>query len=64
VLLPMNRLFDIDATYGIVKKYVDSQYVVAAESGFGESRAFRVMVDPRIQPDHVDPELGLPCYAS
>jgi len=64
VLLPMNRLFDIDATYGIVKKYVDSQYVVAAESGFGESRAFRVLVDPRIRPDHVDPELGLPCYAS
>jgi len=64
VLLPMNRLFDIDATYGIVKAYVDSRYMVAAESGFGEGRAFRVLVDPRIVPDHVDPELGLPCYAS
>jgi hypothetical protein len=63
VLLPMNRLFDIDSTYAIVKRYVDGRYVVAKESGFGDSRAFRVMVDPRITPDHTDPELGLPCFS-
>jgi len=63
VLVPMNRLFDIDATYSTVKRYVDTRYVVAAESGFGDARAFRVMVDSQIAPDHMDPELALPCFA-
>ena len=62
VLLPINRLFDIDATYAIVKRYVDGRYVIAKESGFGESSAFRVMVDSQIPPVRIDPELGLPCY--
>lgn len=62
VLLPMNRLFDIEATYGVVKQYVDGRYVVAKESGFGDPRAFRVLVDRQRPPDHVDPELGLPCF--
>jgi len=63
VLLPMNRLFDVEATYGVVKQYVDRRYVVAKESGFGDSRAFRVLVDRQLTPDHVDGELGLPCFA-
>jgi hypothetical protein len=64
VLLPMNRLFDIDSTYAIVKGYVDMRYAVARESGFGEERQFRVLIDRRAVPTGSDAETGLPCFTN
>jgi hypothetical protein len=62
-ILAMNRLADIESTYPRVKRYVDGRYVIAMESGFGEGRVFRVMVDRHLAPDHIDAELGLACFA-
>jgi hypothetical protein len=64
VLLPMNRLFDIDSTYAIVKGYVDTRYEIARESGFGEERQFRVLIDRHAVPIHPDAETGLPCFTN
>jgi hypothetical protein len=63
VILPMDRLFDIDSTYVIVKRYVDGRYTVAKESGFGEGRPFRVLVDSQAVSTRLDEETGLPCFA-
>lgn len=61
-ILPMNRLKELEQTYPIVREYVESRYEIAGESGFGEGRPFRVLVDRRAIPSHIDPELGLPCF--
>jgi hypothetical protein len=62
VILPMNRLKELEQTYPIVREYIESRYEIAGESGFGEDRPFRVLVDRRSIPSHIDPELGLPCF--
>ena len=62
VILPMNRLKELEQTYPIVREYVEARYEIAGESGFGEDRPFRVLVDRRAIPSHVDPGLGLPCF--
>jgi hypothetical protein len=62
-ILPMNRLEELEETYSIVREYVESRYEIAAESGFGEDRSFRVLVDRRAVPSHIDRELGLPCFS-
>ncbi len=62
VILPMNRLKELEQTYPIVREYVEARYEIAAESGFGEDRPFRVLVDRRAIPSHIDPELRLPCF--
>jgi hypothetical protein len=61
-ILPMNRREELEQTYPIVREYVESRYEIAGESGFGEDRPFRVLVDRRATPSHMDPELGLPCF--
>jgi hypothetical protein len=62
-ILPVNRLDEIEGTYPIVKNYVDRRYELAEESGFGEARPIRVLVDRQAVPSHVDQELGLPCFS-
>lgn len=61
-ILPMNRLKELEQTYPIVREYIEARYEIAGESGFGEDRPFRVLVDRRAIPSHTDPELGLPCF--
>jgi hypothetical protein len=61
-ILPMNRLKELEQTYPIVREYVEARYEIAGESGFGEGRPFRVLVDRRAIPSHIDPEMGLPCF--
>jgi hypothetical protein len=62
VILPVNEMTEFEQTYPIVKRYVDERYGLAQESGFGEGRLFRVLVDRGAMPSHVDRELGLPCF--
>lgn len=63
-ILPVDQVDDIERVYPRVKEYRDERYAVAKESGFGEDRAFRVLVDRNIEPLHVDAELDLPCFAA
>jgi hypothetical protein len=62
VILPVNEMTEFERTYPIVKRYVDERYELARESGFGEGRLFRVLVDRRAIASSVDLELGLPCF--
>lgn len=62
VILPANRVAELEQVYPIVKDYVYERYELARESGFGEDRLFRVLVDRRASFSTVDPELGLPCF--
>jgi hypothetical protein len=62
VILPVNRVSELEQVYPIVRDYVYERYELALESGFGEDRPFRVLVDRRASPSHVDRELGLPCF--
>jgi hypothetical protein len=61
-ILPVDHAQEIEEVYPIVKRYLDEHYDVAVESGFGEGRPFRVLVDRNAVPSHVDSELGLPCF--
>jgi hypothetical protein len=63
VILPVNRLDEIERSYPIVKDYVDRRYELAQESGFGEGRPIRVLIDRHAVPSHLDQELGLPCFS-
>jgi hypothetical protein len=55
---------EITTVYPIVATYLESRYLMAAASTFGaDGPVFRVLVDRARQPSHVDPELGLPCFA-
>jgi hypothetical protein len=45
-----------------VKQHLDERYELAKESGFGEGRPIRVLVDRNIVPAHVDATLELPCF--
>jgi hypothetical protein len=62
VILPVYEVAELEAVYPTLKKYVDSRYVLAKEDGFGEGRAFRVLVDGQRTVSHGDAELGLPCF--
>ncbi len=62
VILPVVELKEFEESYPIVKRYIDERYELAQESGFGESRSIRVLVDRQLTPSHVDQELGLPCF--
>ena len=62
-ILPVDHVQEIEQVYPIVRRYLDGRYTVAAESGFGEGRPFRVLVDRNAVPSHVDSELGLPCFS-
>ena len=64
VILPVNRVSELEQVYPIVKRYIDSRYTLAKESGFGESRLFRILVDREATPTHTDPELDLPCFSA
>jgi hypothetical protein len=63
VILPMYAVGELQAVYPTLSQYVDSRYALAKESGFGEGRAFRVLVDKQANASHTDPELGLPCFS-
>jgi hypothetical protein len=62
VILPVNEAREFEESYPTVKQYIDERYALAQESGFGEGRAFRVLVDRQATPTHTDEELGLPCF--
>jgi hypothetical protein len=62
VIQPVNTMKEVEQTYPILKRYIDERYVLAQESGFGEGRLFRVLVDRQAVPSHLDQELGLPCF--
>jgi hypothetical protein len=64
VILPVNEMREVEQAYPIVMRYIDERYELAQESGFGEGRLFRVLVDRQMTPSHVDQELGLPCFRS
>ena len=38
------------------------RYEVAKESGFGEGRPIRVLIDRNVAPLRTDAELDLPCF--
>jgi len=62
VIQPVNTMEEVEQTYPILKRYIDERYQLAQESGFGEGRLFRVLVDRQAVPSHVDEEIGLPCF--
>ena len=62
VILPVYAVGELQAVYPTLSQYIDSRYTLAKESGFGEERPFRVLVDSRTMPTHIDAELGLPCF--
>ena len=63
VILPIYAVAEVEAVYPTLKKYVDSRYRLAMESGFGEERPFRVLVDNQKTASLTDSELGLPCFS-
>ena len=63
VILPVDQVGEIEAVYPILNDYVQRRYTIAQESGFGEGRPFRVLVDRQVVSLHNDAELGLPCYS-
>ncbi len=62
-ILPVDQAAEIERTYPRVKRYLDLRYEVAKESGFGEGRLIRVLVDRNIVPTRIDSELDLPCFS-
>ncbi len=62
VIWPENEIREVEQAYPIVMRHIDERYELAQESGFGEGRLFRVLVDRHITPTHIDQELGLPCF--
>lgn len=62
-ILPVDQAAEIERTYPRVKRYLDLRYEVAKESGFGEGRLIRVLVDRNVAPAHIDAELDLPCFS-
>ena len=62
VILPVYAVEEVTAVYPTLWKYLESRYRLAMESGFGEERPFRVLVDRQKAASHVDRELGLPCF--
>ena len=62
-ILPVDQAAEIERTYPRVKAYMDGRYALAKESGFGEGRPIRVLVDRNIEPSRIDAELDLPCFA-
>jgi len=50
------------STYGRVAEYLDQRYRVAAESTFGSTHPYRVLVDIRATPTATYDRLGLPCF--
>jgi hypothetical protein len=63
-LLPVDQAAEIERTYPRVKAYLDKRYEVAKESGFGEGRPIRVLVDRNVAASHRDAELDLPCFSA
>ena len=61
-ILPVDQAEEIDRVYPRVKAYLDGRYELARESGFGEGRSIRVLVDRNIKASHLDTELELPCF--
>jgi hypothetical protein len=61
-ILPLDQVEEIERVYPRVKEYLDGRYEVAKESGFGEGRPIRVLVDRNVEPAGVDAELDLPCF--
>ena len=64
VILPVYAVAELDSTYPILKRYLDSRYTLAKESGFGEDRPFRILVDRQHSPSLRDKELDLPCFSA
>jgi hypothetical protein len=62
VLLPVYAVGELETVYPILKTYIDSRYHLAMESGFGEDRPFRVLVDNQ-RTASTDVEWGLPCFS-
>ena len=62
VILPVNEVKEFEASYPIVKRFIDERYVLATESGFGEERPFGVLVYRQAVGSHMDEECGLPCF--
>jgi hypothetical protein len=63
VILPAYAVAELQAVYPTLNRYIDSRYMLAKESAFGEDRPFRVLVDSHASPSHTDAELGLPCFS-
>jgi hypothetical protein len=64
VILPVYAVEEVTTVYPTLWKYLGSRYRLANESGFGEERPFRVLVDSRKTASHDDTELGLPCFSA
>ena len=62
-ILPVDQASEIERVYPLVKEYLDGRYELAKESGFGEGRLIRVLVDRNVAPLRTDPELELPCFS-
>jgi hypothetical protein len=62
-ILPVDQVAEIEQAYPRVKQYLDERYTLANESGFGEDRPIRVLVDRHVAPSHIDDELDLPCFS-
>ena len=60
-ILPVDQASEIERVYPLVKEYLDGRYALTKESGFGEGRPIRVLIDRNVVPSHIDAELGLPC---
>ena len=60
-ILPVDQASEIERVYPLVKEYLDGRYELTKESGFGEGRPIRVLIDRNVVPSHIDAELGLPC---
>ena len=61
-ILPVDQASEIERVYPLVKEYLDMRYEVAKESGFGEGRPIRVLIDRNVAPLRTDAELDLPCF--
>src|SRR5688572_22495987 len=61
-ILPVDQASEIERVYPLVKEYLDGRYELTEESGFGEGRPIRVLIDRNVVPSHIDAELGLPCF--
>lgn len=64
VILPVYAVSELESVYPILKKYLDGRYMLAKESGFGEGRPFRILVDREAAPARTDAELDLPCFSA
>ncbi len=63
IIAEVESLRAFEARYGIIHRYIEERYVLAAESTFGGTGSkYRVLVDASRVPSGVYAPLSLPCY--